>query len=112
LGVAGLLSKTNGADTAAVGSGAAAWQKPAWLTDLTLGVKESYDDNLLLVSGNGLAPQSSWVTTVSPKIGFNFAPLLGNQNTNALQTLSLVYAPDFNIYENAPSQNYYQGSDR
>jgi opacity protein-like surface antigen len=106
LGVAGLLSKTNGADTAAVGSGAAAWQKPAWLTDLTLGVKESYDDNLLLVSGNGLAPQSSWVTTVSPKIGFNFAPLLGNQNTNALQTLSLVYAPDFNIYENAPSQNY------
>jgi len=104
LGVAGLLSKTNGADTAAVGSGAAAWQKPAWLTDLTLGVKESYDDNLLLVSGNGLAPQSSWVTTVSPKIGFNFAPLLGNQKT--LQTLSLVYSPDFNIYENAPSQNY------
>jgi opacity protein-like surface antigen len=103
-GVAGLLSKTYGADASAVGSGSASWQKPAWLTDLSLGVKESYDDNLLLVSGNGLAPQSSWVTTVSPKIGFNFAPLLGNQKT--LQTLSLSYAPDFNIYENAPSQNY------
>ena len=104
LGVAGLLSKTCGADASAVSSGSATWQKPAWLTDLSLGVKESYDDNLLVVSGNGLAPQSSWVTTVSPKIGFNFAPLLGNQKT--LQTLSLNYSPDFNIYENAPSQNY------
>ena len=104
LGVAGLLSKTHGADASAVNSGAAAWQKPAWLTDLSLGVKESYDDNLLLVSGNGLTPVSSWVTTVSPKIGFNFAPLLGDQK--ALQTLSLVYSPDFNVYHAAPSQSY------
>jgi len=103
-GVAGLLSKTYGADAPAVGSGSAAWQKPVWLTDLSLGAKESYDDNLLLVSGNGLIPVSSWVTTVSPKIGFNFAPLLGNQKT--LQTLSLSYSPDFNIYQNAPSQSY------
>ena len=103
-GVAGLLSQTHGADTPVVDSGSAAWQKPVWLTDLSLGVKESYDDNLLLVSGNGLAPQSSWVTTVSPKVGFNFAPLLGNQKT--LQTLSLSYTPDFNIYQNAPSQSY------
>ena len=103
-GVAGLLSKTCGADAPAADSVAAAWQKPVWLTDLSLGVKESYDDNLLLVSGNGLAPQSSWVTTVSPRIGFNFAPLLGNQKT--LQTLSLSYSPDFNIYQNAPAQSY------
>ena len=60
--------------------------------------------NLFLVSGNGLAPQWSWVTTVSPKIGFNFAPLLGDQKS--LQTLSLSYTPDFNVYENAPSQSY------
>ena len=104
LGAGGLLSNIHGAESPAAASAAAEWQKPAWLTDLSLGVKESYDDNLLLVSGNGLSPQSSWVTTVSSKIGFNFAPLLGNQKT--LQTLSLVYAPDFNIYENAPSQNY------
>lgn len=103
-GVAGLLSKSYGADIPVVDSGSASWQKPAWLTDLTLGVKESYDDNLLGVSGNGLAPQSSWVTTVSPKVGFNFAPLLGDQKT--LQTLSLVYAPDFNVYEDASSQDY------
>jgi opacity protein-like surface antigen len=103
-GVAGLLTKTYGADAPAVSSSPAAWQKPVWLTDLSLGVKESYDDNLLLVSGNGLTPQSSWITTVSPKIGFNFAPLLGNQKT--LQTLSLSYVPDFNIYQNAPSQSY------
>ncbi len=55
-GVAGLLSKTYGADTPAVSSGAASWQKPVCLTDLSLGVKESYDDNLLLLSGNGKVP--------------------------------------------------------
>jgi hypothetical protein len=104
LGVAGLFSRVYGADTPAVALGSATQQKPAWLTDLTLGVMESYDDNLLLVSGNGLAPQSSWVTTMSPKVGFDFAPLLGEQKT--LQTLSLTYAPDFNIYEGAPSQDY------
>jgi len=104
LGAGGLLSNIHGAESPAAASAAAEWQKPAWLTDLSLGVKESYDDNLLLVSGNGLSPQSSWVTTVSPKIGFNFAPLLGDQKT--LQTLSLSYAPDFNVYQNAPSQNY------
>jgi opacity protein-like surface antigen len=103
-GVASLLSKTHGADTLAVDSDSAAWQKPVWVTDLALGVRESYDDNLLLVSGNGMAPQSSWVTTVSPKVGFNFAPLLGDQKT--LQTLSLIYSPDFNIYHDAPSQSY------
>jgi len=80
------------------------WQKPSWLTDLSLGVKESYDDNVLLVSGEGLAPKSSWVTTLSPKVGINFAPLLGNQNT--LRILSFNYSPDFNFYHGAPSQNY------
>ena len=36
---------------AAVSSG---WEKPAWLTDLSVGVKESYDDNIFL---SGAAPQ-------------------------------------------------------
>ncbi|MGB8370171.1 MAG: hypothetical protein ACLPYZ_09740 [Limisphaerales bacterium] len=80
------------------------WQKPAWLTDLSLGVKESYDENVLLVSGNSMQPQPSWVSTVSPKIGFDFAPVLGDQNT--LQTFSFVYAPEFAIYHNAPSESY------
>lgn len=85
------------------------WQKPAWLTDLSVGVKESYDDNVLMVvekgSGlTGLNPQSSWITTVSPKLGFNFAPLLGQQKT--LKTLSLVYSPDFAIYHDASAESY------
>jgi hypothetical protein len=89
------------APAAALSSG---WQKPAWLTDLGLGAKESYDDNVLGVSGKGMTPKSSWVSTVSPKVGFNFAPLLGDQKT--LQMLSLVYSPDFNFYHGDPSQNY------
>ena len=82
----------------------AEWQKPAWLTDLSLGVKESYDDNVLLVSGEGLKPQPSWVTGVAPKLGFNLAPLLEQAKT--WQTLSLNCAPEFNFYHGAPSQSY------
>ena len=104
-GVAGLLAKTHGADSPAGDSGSAAWQKPTWLTDLGLGTKESYDDNLLGVSGNGLTPKSSWITTISPKVGFNFAPLLDDQK-KTLQTLSLIYAPDFNFFHDDSSQNY------
>jgi hypothetical protein len=82
----------------------AGFTKPAWLTDLSFGFKESYDDNLLQVSGLGMKEQSSWFSTISPKIGFNFAPLLGDQKT--FQTLSLVYAPDFTYYHEAPTENY------
>src|ERR1039458_9257838 len=93
-----------GADAPPVDPGLAVWQKPSWLTDLSLGVKESYDDNVLEVSGNWIKPQSSWISSVSPKIGFNFAPLLGDQKI--LQTLSLSYAPDFFIYHDAPAESY------
>jgi len=84
----------------------APFQKPAWLTDLSAGIKESHDDNLLLVADKtpGMSAQASWITTISPKVGFNFAPLLGTQKT--LQTLSLVYAPDFALYHDASSENY------
>jgi len=82
----------------------AAWQKPAWLTDLAFGAKESYDDNLFGVADKELKPKSSWITTISPKVGLNFAPLLGDQKV--LQTLSFVYSPDFNFFHGDPSQNY------
>lgn len=104
LGLGGLLTKVHGADTPAVAAASAGWQKPAWLTDLAMGVKESYDDNIFGVSGDGLKPKSSWITTLSPKVGFNFAPLLGQQKT--LQTLSFNYSPDFNFYHGAPSQSF------
>lgn len=91
-------------------------QKPAWLSDLSLGIKESYDDNVFLQGvtpppGFAVQPNSvaalrnvgSWVTMVSPKIGIDFAPLLGNQT--AIQTLSFTYAPDYSIYHSAPSES-------
>ena len=78
--------------------------KPSWLSDLSLGVKESYDDNVLLVSGNGLQAQSSWVTDLSLKVGFNLADLLGKPD--GLQTFSLVYQPDRVVYSKASSENY------
>jgi hypothetical protein len=78
--------------------------KPEWLPQLSLGVKESYDDNILGVSGNGMQPQGSWITTISPAIGFNFAPLLGSQAP--FHTLSLNYTPDFVVFHAAPSENY------
>lgn len=78
--------------------------KPAWMTDLSLGFKGSYDNNIYGVSGNGLQPEGSWVNTTSPKVGFNFAPLLGGQP--GLQALSLSYAPDLVQYLNAPAEDY------
>ncbi len=79
-------------------------EKPAWLSDLSLGVKEGFDNNLLGVSGYGLRPKGSMFTTVSPKVGFNFVPLLGDQKT--FQTLTFSYTPDFSIYYDAPQENY------
>ena len=91
-------------------------QKPVWLTDLSVGIKESYDDNVYVTGANPVStaiPQggvlalknySSWVTTVSPKLGINIAPLLGDQDV--LQVLSFGYAPDFVIYHDADSESY------
>ena len=120
LGIGGWLSNVHGADTAAVASGPAAWQKPAWLADLSVGVKEGYDDNVFLsgVSSQYLPPvytvppgsvaalenRWSWVTTISPKVGVNFVPLLEKQTL--LQTLSLAYTPDFVIYHDQTSESY------
>jgi len=77
--------------------------KPAWFTDLSLGVKEAHDDNLFLVSGDGpMSKQGSWITTISPKFGFDFAKVLGYGDP--LRTLSLVYAPDIAFYHEQPSE--------
>jgi len=82
------------------------FQKPAWLTDLGVEGKESYDDNVLGVSGNGLKPKESWVDTLSFKIGFNFAPLL--QTGGTVQSLSLIYSLDVATYTSASSENNVQ----
>jgi len=94
-------------------------EKPNWLSDLSLAVKEGYDDNVYL---SGASPQflpaaytlppgsvaaikdrTSWVTTVSPKIGINLAPVLGS---DCVQAIALGYSPDFAIYHNQPTEDY------
>jgi hypothetical protein len=82
------------------------FQKPAWLTDLGVEGKESYDDNVLGVSGNGLKPKESWVDTLSFKIGFNFATLL--PKGSAVQSLSLIYSVDASTYTSDSPENNVQ----
>ena len=106
LGTGGLLANIHGAETPAADAVSAGWQKPAWLTDLSFAAKEAYDDNVLGVAGKtpGLSPHGSLITTISPKLGVNFAPLLGKQNI--LQTVSFNYTPDFTFFHNAPAESY------
>jgi hypothetical protein len=86
--------------------------KPDWLPQLSLGVSETYDNNIYGVSGNGMPPEEAWITRVSPGIGFDFAPLLGSQAP--FQKLSLNYTPDFVLFAlprnkapyNEPSPDY------
>ena len=94
--------------------------KPAWLDELSAGVKEGYDDSVFLSSVDpkyyssgyavpagsvaALRDRSSAVTTVSPKVAVNFMPFLGEQTP--LKTLTLAYAPDFIWYHDQPSENY------
>jgi hypothetical protein len=96
------------------------FEKPSWLTDLSLEVKESYDDNPYLSgvdskylphsytvppgSVAALQDRSSFVTIVAPRIGVNFAPLLADQQT--LQVLSLAYAPEIAVFHEASAENY------
>jgi hypothetical protein len=91
-------------------------QKPAWLPDCALGIKESYDNNIFLSgvtppppatapAGSVVALKNSfsWITTVSPKIGVNFSPLLGATN---VPVLTLTYAPDLAVYHEQASESY------
>jgi len=87
--------------------------KPAWLTDASLTVKESYDDNILMsgvsqyyvpAGTTTVKDKSSSVTTVSPKVGCNFAGCV-DAGSN-LDLLSIIYAPDFAMYHALPSENF------
>jgi hypothetical protein len=87
--------------------------KPAWLTDIGLTVKESFDDNVFMSGVNQsyvpagtttLKDQSSFITTVSPMVEFNFAKSLDASGN--LESLSFAYSPDFVMYHELPSENY------
>ena len=51
-----------------------------------------------------LKDRGSWITTVSPRVGVNFAPLLGA--TNDFPLLTLAYAPDFATYHDQGSESF------
>jgi hypothetical protein len=95
----------NGLVTDTSVAGFTGWTKPAWLSDLSFGVKESYDDNLLRVSGNGLPVESSWVDVLSLKLGFNLSSWVA-ADPGTIQTFSLIYQPDRAIYNQASSENF------
>jgi hypothetical protein len=52
-----------------------------------------------------LPAESSWVDTLSFKLGFNLAPILA-VDPGTIQTFSLVYQPDKVTYNQASSENY------
>ena len=95
----------NGTATDTSVPGFTGWTKPAWLTDLSFGIKESYDDNILRVSGNGLPTESSWVNVLSFKLGFNLSSFLA-ADPGTIQVFSLVYQPDKATYSNASTEDF------
>lgn len=94
----GLVTDTNS-------PGFTGWTKPAWLSDLSFGVKESYDDNVLRVSGQGLPLESSWVDVLSLRLGLDLSSWLA-ADPGTIQTFSLIYQPDRAIYNQAPAESF------
>jgi len=80
------------------------WSKPAWLSDLSFGAKEAFDDNVLGVSGLGLPERGVFVDSFSAKVGLNLVPLLGDQKS--VSALSLTYNPEWVTYQGAPAEDY------
>ena len=117
LAAGGLLCSGAWHATAADLTSTNSFSRPAWLTEASLTVKESYDNNIFESGVSAPPPYTlppgsvaalkdiySWITSVSPKVDVNFAPLLGNQKT--LQALALAYTPDFVLYHDANSESY------
>lgn len=95
--------------------------KPVWLTEVSLGYRQGYDNNVFL---SGVDPvfypltylgpcvgsvtarrdHGSFFETISPKVAIDLAKLLGKDSI--LKTLSFGYAPDFVFYNDTPSENY------
>src|SRR5579862_2607049 len=78
--------------------------RPGWLTDLSFGIKESYDDNVQRVSGLSMPAEGSWVEVLSMKLGVDLAPWLAAPGT--IQTFALIYQPDRVVYNQAPSESF------
>lgn len=90
--------------------------RPAWLTEASVSVKESYDDNVFLAgaahtpvykrppgSVAALKNQESWIASIAPRVGVNAAPVL---HFPALDALSVGYAPEFVTFQDTDSESY------
>lgn len=100
LAASGQTAASTTASTPTISNG---FQKPAWLQELSLGVKESYDNNVLLSDVGPTRRQGSMITTVSPRIGFNLAPVIAKDGP--FSALAFGYAPDFSIYHDEPTES-------
>jgi hypothetical protein len=81
------------------------FSRPAWLTDLSFGVKASYDDNIYRVSGIGMPTEGSAVEVYSLKLGFDLSSILA-ADPGTIQTFSIIYQPDEAVYNEAPAEDY------
>jgi hypothetical protein len=87
-----------------VSGGGAGWSKPTWLTELSVGAKQSYDDNVLVVSGLGLPVQGAWVSQLSLKLGVDCTP--APNAGGPIKTLAFVYQPDVFRYARFSEESY------
>lgn len=98
-------TQTNGLATDTSTPGFTGWTRPAWLSDLSFGFKESHDDNVLRVSGRGLPLESSWVDGLSLKLGLDLSSWLA-ADPGTIQAFSLTYQPDRVVYNQASSEDF------
>lgn len=95
--------------------------KPKWLKEASVTVKESYDDNVYLSGWSrahgtaynllpgsvvGVEDKESWVTTISPKVTVDFAPLISSDPQDLVRSLTLGYLPELARYHEAQTEGY------
>lgn len=102
-----LLALAAGAGLAATGFA----EKPAYLSEVSVTVKEAYDSNVFGTERNptlaglpALADVSSWVSTVSPKVGINLRPVFGLGQDSAISAFSVGYTGDYAFYHSATTE--------
>ncbi|MDD2708010.1 MAG: hypothetical protein PHV34_08375 [Verrucomicrobiae bacterium] len=81
------------------------WKKPDWLTEVSLTFRESYDSNVYYCNVPPLGNQDSMISTINPKFGINFVPLLGIKD-DGFEKLTLAYSPVINYYHAETSENH------
>ncbi|MDD2710395.1 MAG: outer membrane beta-barrel protein [Verrucomicrobiae bacterium] len=83
--------------------------KPEEVTELGLVVKEFFDSNIYVTKRDNpaMGNRSSWINSITPRAGFNFAPLIedGVEKDRILKSLSLNYAPEVSTYGSTDTES-------